>query len=354
MKKFVTLILIFAMLLSLTACGSKKVTPAEDTTKTAKVSSATSAEAGYYRLTAEDGSKTVVNKYGDSVVGYGFDTEGNITGQDGSVAVTAANVAEYIPVQAISFTMGDQSATPGAVVSLDVTVQPADATCKDVRLSSSDERIVSVTAEKDGMATESGQATITAKSYSSNLSTTCVITVAAAETPTQETAASFSNGTHQSVSGQISQSSSGSSGQITSNQSNSSSGSGSQSNSGSNQIVTPAAPSNSGSGSSGGNSVLVDPKDVPAGVFDEGSIDCAAVIRDAENYGVNTYGWVVDKAKGGTSFDSSVTTTSYSELLNCATACIDRAYKCGNGAGTRFHIVITYADNNTYATICAA
>jgi len=345
MKKYVAAFLALVMLVSLTACQNKKAATAAPTA----LSDATSAEAGYYRLTAGDGSKTVVNKYGDTVVGYGFDAEGNIIGQDASVVVAAANVAEYIPVTSVSFTSGDQTVEPGAVISLNVEVQPADATCKDVQMVSSDAAVVSVTAEKNGMANAGGQTTITAKTYNGSLTATCVITVAATETAAQEAAAPAAPATN------------GSTGQSTTSSSQ-----------GSSSHQTAPAPSNSGpSGSAGsssgsGGSVtttngsqvqIIDPSEIPAdavGGNTASSLNCSAAEAEAESYVANTYGWVIDHSTGGRSVSSAITTTSYSELVQAAKSRIDVFNaQVGAPAGTHFRYSITNAGDNIYGIVCA-
>lgn len=194
-KKYMAGSLAVMLAVSLIGCGKQ----AEKQVVTVELPVTTSAQAGYYLLTGDDGGKSVVNKYGDAAVGYTVDKDGNITDQSGSVLVAAANAAAYIPVASITFTGGDQTVDPGASVPLTVEIKPDDATCKDYRVESSSADVVAISEDKSATAVNPGDATVTAHSYNGDKTAACTVTVnappaAPVETPAESTAASGGGG----------------------------------------------------------------------------------------------------------------------------------------------------------------
>ena len=88
MKKLFALFLAVAMALTMMACGKKPEDTANDRIGTAE----TGME--FYIATAEDGSKTVVDKSGAEAEGYALDESGNIVDKDGQIIVAADKVQQ--------------------------------------------------------------------------------------------------------------------------------------------------------------------------------------------------------------------------------------------------------------------
>lgn len=88
MKKLFALFLAVAMALTIMACGKKPEDTAKDRIGTAE----TGME--FYIATAEDGSKTVVDKSGAAAEGYALDESGNIVDKDGQIIVAADKVQQ--------------------------------------------------------------------------------------------------------------------------------------------------------------------------------------------------------------------------------------------------------------------
>ena len=88
MKKLFALFLAVAMALTMMACGKKTEGAAKDKIGTAE----TGME--FYVATAEDGSKTVVDKSGAAAKGFTLDASGNIVNKDGQIIVAADKVQQ--------------------------------------------------------------------------------------------------------------------------------------------------------------------------------------------------------------------------------------------------------------------
>lgn len=88
MKKLFALFLAVAMALTMMACGKKT----EDTPKDRIGTAETGME--FYVATAEDGSKTVVDKSGAAAEGFTLDASGNIVNKDGQIIVAADKVQQ--------------------------------------------------------------------------------------------------------------------------------------------------------------------------------------------------------------------------------------------------------------------
>lgn len=88
MKKLFALFLAVAMALTMMACGKKTEGAAKDKIGTAE----TGME--FYVATAEDGSKTVVDKSGAAAEGFTLDASGNIVNKDGQIIVAADKVQQ--------------------------------------------------------------------------------------------------------------------------------------------------------------------------------------------------------------------------------------------------------------------
>lgn len=88
MKKLFALFLAVAMALTMMACGKKPEDTANDRIGTAE----TGME--FYIATAEDGSKTVVDKSGAEAEGFTLDASGNIVDKDGQIIVAADKVQQ--------------------------------------------------------------------------------------------------------------------------------------------------------------------------------------------------------------------------------------------------------------------
>lgn len=88
MKKLFALFLAVAMALTMMACGKKTEGAAKDKIGTAE----TGME--FYVATAEDGSKTVVDKSGAAAEGFTLDASGNIVNKDGQIIVSADKVQQ--------------------------------------------------------------------------------------------------------------------------------------------------------------------------------------------------------------------------------------------------------------------
>ena len=88
MKKLFALFLAVAMALTMMACGKKSEDAAKDRIGTAE----TGME--FYIATAEDGSKTVVDKSGAAAEGFTLDASGNIVNKDGQIIVAADKVQQ--------------------------------------------------------------------------------------------------------------------------------------------------------------------------------------------------------------------------------------------------------------------
>ena len=115
MKKLFALFLAVAMALTMVACGKKPEDTANDRIGTAE----TGME--FYVATAEDGSKTVVDKSGAAAEGFSLDEGGNIVDKDGRVIVAADKVQQLPTVEAKpnessepSSGSGDSSSVPSA------------------------------------------------------------------------------------------------------------------------------------------------------------------------------------------------------------------------------------------------
>lgn len=83
MKKILSVMLALAVALTVVACGKKSDDAAKDRIGTAE----TGME--FYVATAEDGSKTVVDKSGAAAEGFTLDASGNIVNKDGQIIVAA-------------------------------------------------------------------------------------------------------------------------------------------------------------------------------------------------------------------------------------------------------------------------
>ena len=88
MKKIFTVVLALAMALTMMACGKKSEDAAKDRIGTAE----TGME--FYVATAEDGSKTVVDRSGAAAEGFTLDASGNIVDKDGQIIVAADKVQQ--------------------------------------------------------------------------------------------------------------------------------------------------------------------------------------------------------------------------------------------------------------------
>ena len=88
MKKVLFVMLALAMALTMMACGKKSEDAAKDRIGTAE----TGME--FYIATAEDGSKTVVDRSGAVAEGFTLDESGNIVDKDGRVIVAADKVQQ--------------------------------------------------------------------------------------------------------------------------------------------------------------------------------------------------------------------------------------------------------------------
>ncbi len=104
MKKLFALFLAVAMALTMMACGKKSEDAAKDRIDTAE----TGME--FYIATAEDGSKTVVDKSGAAAEGYALDESGNIVNKDGQIIV-AADKVQQLPT---GETKPDESSKPSS------------------------------------------------------------------------------------------------------------------------------------------------------------------------------------------------------------------------------------------------
>lgn len=115
MKKLFALFLAVAMALTMMACGKKSEDAAKDRIGTAE----TGME--FYIATAEDGSKTVVDKSGAAAEGFTLDASGNIVDKDGQIIV-AADKVQQLPVGETkpnensepNSSSGDSSSVPSA------------------------------------------------------------------------------------------------------------------------------------------------------------------------------------------------------------------------------------------------
>ncbi len=88
MKKILSVILALTIALAMVACGKKSEDVAKDRIGTAE----TGME--FYVATAEDGSKTVVDKSGAAAEGKTLDASGNIVNKDGQIIVAADKVQQ--------------------------------------------------------------------------------------------------------------------------------------------------------------------------------------------------------------------------------------------------------------------
>lgn len=88
MKKLFALFLAVAMALTMMACGKKSEDAAKDRIGTAETGTE------FYIATAEDGSKTVVDKSGAAAEGKTLDASGNIVDKDGQIIVAADKVQQ--------------------------------------------------------------------------------------------------------------------------------------------------------------------------------------------------------------------------------------------------------------------
>lgn len=88
MKKILSVMLALAVALTVVACGKKSDDAAKDRIGTAE----TGME--FYVATAEDGSKTVVDKSGAAAEGKTLDASGNIVNKDGQIIVAADKVQQ--------------------------------------------------------------------------------------------------------------------------------------------------------------------------------------------------------------------------------------------------------------------
>lgn len=88
MKKILSVMLALAVALTVVACGKKSDDAAKDRIGTAE----TGME--FYVATAEDGSKTVVDKSGAAAEGFTLDASGNIVNKDGQIIVAADKVQQ--------------------------------------------------------------------------------------------------------------------------------------------------------------------------------------------------------------------------------------------------------------------
>ena len=88
MKKILSVMLALAVALTVVACGKKSDDAAKDRIGTAE----TGME--FYVATAEDGSKTVVDKSGAAAKGFTLDASGNIVNKDGQIIVAADKVQQ--------------------------------------------------------------------------------------------------------------------------------------------------------------------------------------------------------------------------------------------------------------------
>ena len=104
MKKLFALFLAVAMALTMMACGKKSEDAAKDRIGTAETGTE------FYIATAEDGSKTVVDKSGAEAEGYALDESGNIVNKDGQIIV-AADKVQQLPT---GETKPDESSKPSS------------------------------------------------------------------------------------------------------------------------------------------------------------------------------------------------------------------------------------------------
>lgn len=133
-KKLIALLLAAVMVLALAACGKQENVP-----------DITSENAGLY--IAATGS-AVVDRDNTVAANYSVDKKGNIVNVNGNTIVSADKTATYVPVAGLSVSNANAIAFPinlltnafgdamSSTVELQVTVSPATATCREIRVES--------------------------------------------------------------------------------------------------------------------------------------------------------------------------------------------------------------------------
>lgn len=104
-------------------------------------------------------------------------TATNSGGSDSKSLSITINPAANVPVESVSLNHTELSLTEGDIDTLTATVEPADATNKDVTWSSNDEAIATVDANGKVSAVGAGIATITVTTEDGNKTATCAVTV---------------------------------------------------------------------------------------------------------------------------------------------------------------------------------
>lgn len=119
MKRALTLVLLFCMILTFTGCAGLTKSPDRSLTASEVLPSenqeeneepkdevhppVTSNEAQLYIAQGDDGSEQVVNPYGTAGENYTVDQSGNIVSEDGTIVVSKENTIRFQPIEALKF-----------------------------------------------------------------------------------------------------------------------------------------------------------------------------------------------------------------------------------------------------------
>lgn len=179
------LALMAGLTLTLTACGSTDTESASSAIE-AIASVETSETLGLY-LQDTDGDgifDTVVDRYGVAL-GEQYHIEADGIYKDETLFITIENAQVYIPVEKITFTIESKTVHPGTEFTLDVVFLPEDATCMEYDLTVDNADVLQI--ENDTItALNNGEATVTAAAKAGGATATCLITVNAEATETEE------------------------------------------------------------------------------------------------------------------------------------------------------------------------